>query len=133
MSPWFEPWTHSQQGWSAASAAHDESMLALSNGYLGVRGTLDEGEPSAVPGTYLNGFFETRPIPNADRGFGDPVSDQVLVSAPDGTRLRLTVEGERLDIRVGTVLEHERVLDLRSGLLTRALRWRSPAGHEVRL
>jgi len=133
MREWVDGWAHRQSGWSAEFAAQDESLLALSNGYLGIRGTLDEGEPGAVPGTYLNGFHETRPIPYADRGFGDPTDDQILVNVTDGSRIRLLVEGEPLDVRTGTVLEHERVLDLRAGVLLRSLRWRSPAGHEVRL
>ncbi|MHB8487602.1 MAG: glycoside hydrolase family 65 protein [Candidatus Dormibacteria bacterium] len=133
MRRWIDPWAHCQSGWSAEFAAHDESLFALSNGYLGLRGTLDEGEPSAVPGTYLNGFYETRPIPYADRGYGDPAADQVLVDVTDGTRIRLLVEGEPLDVRLGTVLEHERVLDLRAGLLIRTLRWRSPGGCDIRI
>ncbi len=128
-----DPWAHRVTGWSPAFAAQDESLLALSNGYLGVRGTLDEGEPAAVAGTYLNGFYETRSIPYADRGYGDPELDQLLVGVTDGTRIRLEVEGEPLDVRTGTVIEHERVLDLRAGLLVRTLRWRSPGGNEVRV
>ncbi len=127
------PWAHSQTGWSATFAAQNESLLALSNGYLGMRGTLDEGQPSAVPGTYLNGFFETPPIPYADRGYGDPNSNQVLVGVTDGTRIRLLVEDEPLDVRSGTVLEHERTLDLRDGMLVRSLRWCSPKGQEIQV
>lgn len=126
-----DPWAHRETGWSAALAAQSESLLALSNGYLGLRGTLDDGAPAAVPGTYLNGFHETLPIPYADRGYGDPEFDQVLAGVTDGTRIRLVVGGEPLDVRTGTVLEHERALDLRAGLLMRSLRWRSPAGHEL--
>lgn len=133
IAPQRDPWTHRERGWSPAFAAPSESLLALSNGYLGVRGTLDEGEPAALAGTYLNGFYETRPIPYADRGYGDPELDQVLVAVADGTRIRLEVEGEPIDVRTGAVGEHERVLDLRAGLLTRTLRWRSPRGDEVRL
>lgn len=128
-----DPWAHREPGWAADQAAVSESLLALSNGYLGVRGTLDEGQPSAAPGTYLNGFYETVPIPYADRGFGDPEQNQVLVPVADGTGIRLVVEGEPLDVRLGTVLEHERVLDLRAGLLERSLLWRSPAGDEIAL
>jgi len=126
-----DPWAHRETGWSSALAAQSESLLALSNGYLGLRGTLDEGAPAATPGTYLNGFYETLPLPYADRGYGDPEFEQVLVDVTDGTRIRLVVEGEPLDVRTGTVLEHERALDLRAGLMTRSLRWRSPGGHEV--
>jgi alpha,alpha-trehalose phosphorylase len=128
-----DPWAHRETGWSSDLAAQSESLLALTNGYLGLRGTLDEGAPGARPGTYLNGFYETLPIDYADRGFGDPQSDQVLVGVTDGTRIRLDVEGEPLDVRTGAVLEHERAVNLRSGLLVRSLRWRSPAGHEIAL
>ena len=128
-----DPWAHREADWPGATPAQVESLLALSNGYLGIRGTLDEGEPAEVPGTYLNGFYEKHPIPYAERGYGDPEFDQVLVSVTDGTRIRLEVEGEPLDLRTGTVAEHDRTLDLRAGVLVRALRWRSPGGHEVRM
>ena len=128
-----DPWAHRETGWSEELAAVSESLLAISNGYLGMRGTLDEGQPAALPGTYLNGCYELRPLPHADRGYGDPEFDQVLVDVPDGTRIRLTVDGEPLDIRTGTVLEHERALDIRTGTLERELRWRSPGGTEIRL
>jgi alpha,alpha-trehalose phosphorylase len=131
MSAQVEPWAHRESGWSPEGAAQSETMLALGNGYLGVRGTLDEGAPAALPGTYLAGFYETRPIPYAEHGVGDPDVDQVLVDVTDGTRIGLIVEGEPLDLRTGTVVAHERVLDLRAGMLVRTLRWRSPAGHEV--
>ncbi|MDP1846541.1 MAG: hypothetical protein Q8K79_02020 [Solirubrobacteraceae bacterium] len=133
MSPQLEPWVHRETGWSPHGAAESETMLALSNGYLGVRGTLDEGAPAAHPGTYLAGLYETRPISYAERGAGDPETDQVIVNATDGTRIALTVEDEPLDLRTGTILAHERVLDLREGVLVRALRWRSLAGRELTL
>ena len=126
-----DPWAHRETGWPPDDAAHSETMLALSNGYLGVRGTLDEGTPAALAGTYLAGFHETRPISYAERAVGDPEVDQVLVDVTDGTRISLVVEGEPLDLRTGAVVEHERVLDLRAGVLVRRLRWRSPAGREV--
>ena len=128
-----DPWAHRETAWSPGFAAPSESLLALSNGYLGLRGTLDEGEPAALAGTYLNGFYETRPMSYPDRGYADPEFDQVLVGVADGTRIRLEVEGEPLDVRAGTVGEHERVLDLRGGLLTRTLRWRTKDGDEVRV
>ena len=131
MSVQAAPWAHRETGWSPDAAAQSETMLALSNGYLGMRGTLDEGAPAALPGTYLAGFHETRPIPYAERGVGDPEDDQVLVDVTDGTRIAVVVEGEPLDLRTGTIVAHERVLDLRAGMLVRTLCWRSPAGHEI--
>ena len=42
-----------------------ESVFALSNGHIGLRGNLDEGEPHGLPGTYLNSVYELRPLPYA--------------------------------------------------------------------
>ena len=133
MTKQVEPWVHRERGWPPDSVAHSETLLALSNGYLGVRGTLDEGKPAAVRGTYLGGFYETRPIPYAERGVEDPDVDQVLVDVTDGTPIKLTIEGEPLDVRAGTLVAHERTLDMRAGMLVRSLRWRSPGGREVRI
>ncbi|MBY0395474.1 MAG: family 65 glycosyl hydrolase, partial [Thermoleophilia bacterium] len=131
MNHQLAPWEHREEGWPPDDPGLSETMLALTNGYLGVRGTLDEGSPAVTPGTYLGGFHEVRDIPYSERGYGDPELDQVLVGVADGTRIRLLVEGKPLDLRSGTPLRHERTLDLRTGVLTRTLRWRSPRGDEV--
>ena len=44
--------------------AQTESVFALSNGHIGVRGNLDEGDPHGLPGTYLGSFYELRPLPS---------------------------------------------------------------------
>jgi alpha,alpha-trehalose phosphorylase len=90
--------------------AQAESLFALSNGHLGLRGNLDEGGPAFVHGTYLNGFYERRPIPYAERGPGDPKTTEVVVNVTDGKRLHLLVDGEAVDVRDGGVLFHERCL-----------------------
>ena len=42
--------------------AQTESLFALSNGHIGLRGNFDEGEPHGLPGTYLNSVHELRPL-----------------------------------------------------------------------
>lgn len=96
-----------------------------------MRGNLDEGEPHGLPGTYLNSFYETRPLPYAEAGFGYPEDGQSLIDVTNGKILRLIVDDEPFDVRYGDLSEHERVLDLRAGTLTRKACWRSPAGKEV--
>lgn len=127
------PWAHHENGWSSALAAPSASLFALSNGYLGIRGTLEEGRAEEHPGTFLNGFHESIPLRPADSGHGDPRSDETMVPVAGGTQIELTVEGEQLDIETGVVLAHTRDLDLRTGVLTRVLRWQSPTGHEISL
>ncbi|HET9772316.1 MAG TPA: glycosyl hydrolase family 65 protein [Acidimicrobiia bacterium] len=110
-----------------------ESILALANGHMGLRGTLDEGEPRSRPGTYLNGVFEERPLPHAEAGYGYPESGQTVVNVTDGKLIRLMVEDAPFDMRYGTVNSHERVLDFRAGLLSRRTEWTSPNGRSVRV
>ena len=108
--------------------AQTESLFALSNGHLGWRGNLDEGEPHGMPGTYLNGFFERGPLPYAEKAYGYPESGQTIVNVTNGKLLRLFVDDEPLDVRYGRLVSHERVLDFRAGTLHRAVEWVSPTG-----
>src|ERR1700757_3213672 len=98
--------------------AQTESIFALSNGHLGLRGNLDEGEPYGLPGTYLNSVYELRPLPYAEAGYGYPESGQTVVNVTNGKLIRLLVDDEPLDVRYGQLRAHERVLDLRAGTLT---------------
>jgi trehalose/maltose hydrolase-like predicted phosphorylase len=126
-----EPWHIRETRLDLGILAQTESIFALSNGHIGLRGNLEEGEPHGLPGTYLNGFYETRPLPYAESGFSYPEDGQSIVDVTNGKIIRLLVEDEPFDVRYGQLHEHERVLDLRAGTLTRTTRWTSPAGKQV--
>src|SRR5436190_24283305 len=126
-------WTLHERRLDLDVLAQTESVFALSNGHLGLRGNLDEGAPSAVPGTYLDGFYELRPLPYAEAGYGYPESGQTVVNVTNGKLIRLTVGDELFDVRYGELIAHERELDLRAGVLRRSVEWRSPAGTAVRV
>ena len=128
-----EPWSVRETGLDLDRLGHAESVFALANGHIGLRGNLDEGDPHGLPGTYLNSFFEHRPLPYAEGGYGYPESGQAILNVTNGKLFRLLVDDEPLDIRYGELRTHERVLDLRSGTLTRELEWVSPAGKAVRV
>ena len=128
-----DPWQVREDGLRLDRLAQTESVFALANGHIGLRGNLDEGEPFGMPGTYLNGVFEKRPLPYAEAGYGYPEAGQTVVDVTNGKILRLLVDDEPLDVRYGTLQHHERVLDLRGGVLRRLAQWRSPGGAAVRL
>src|SRR5207248_9878156 len=128
-----EPWLVREATLDLDLLAQSESVFALSNGHLGLRGNLDEGEPFGLPGTYLNGFYELAPLPYAEAGYGYPESGQRVVNVTNGKIIRLLVEDEPFDIRYGELRRHERVLDLRAGVLRRTLEWVSPTGRSVRI
>jgi alpha,alpha-trehalose phosphorylase len=128
-----EPWAVRETTLDLEVLAQSESVFALANGHIGLRANLDEGEPFGLPGTYLNSFYELRPLPYAEAGYGYPESDQTVVNVTNGKIIRLLVDDEPFDVRYGTLLAHERLLDLREGVLRRRVEWASPAGAKMRI
>jgi alpha,alpha-trehalose phosphorylase len=128
-----EPWSVRETHLDLEVLSQTESVFALANGHIGLRANLDEGEPFGLPGTYLNSFYELRPLPYAEAGYGYPESGQTIVNVTNGKLIRLLVDDEPFDVRYGKLLSHERELDLRAGVLRRRAEWRSPAGASVRV
>src|SRR4051794_38492130 len=128
-----EPWALRETSLDLDVLAQSESVFALSNGHLGMRGNLDEGDPYGIPGTYLNGVHELRPLPYAETAYGNPEASETVINVTNGKVIRLLVGDEQFDLRYGELLSHERVLDLRAGVLRRSVHWRSPTGKEVQV
>jgi alpha,alpha-trehalose phosphorylase len=128
-----EPWCLRETALDLDVLAQTESVFALANGHLGWRANLDEGEPHGLPGTYLNGVYEVRPLPYAEAEYGLPESGQSVVNVTNGKVIRLFVDDEPFDLRYGTLVSHERMLDFRAGVLRRSAEWTSPAGGSVRV
>ncbi len=120
-----EPWSIVESELNLDVLAQSESVFALSNGHVGMRGNLDEGEPHGLPGTYLNSLYELRPLPYAEAGYGYPDSGQTIINVTNGKLIRLHVNDEPFDVRYGIVHSHVRRLDLRAGTLTREVEWSS--------
>ena len=128
-----EPWTVRETSLRLDLLAQSESVFALANGHIGVRGNLDEGEPHGIPGSYLNSFYEVRPLPYAEAGYGYPDAGQTVINVTNGKLIRLLIDDSPFDLRYGTLPYHERVLDLQAGLLRRQAEWVSPAGRRVKV
>jgi alpha,alpha-trehalose phosphorylase len=128
-----EPWAVTESTLDLDHLGRSESIFALSNGHLGLRGNLDEGEPRAMSGTYLNGFYESYPLEYGERGYGFAEDGQAVVNVTDGKIIRLLVEDEPLDVHRGRLEKHTRTLDFRAGTLTRDVQWRSDYNRAVRV
>ncbi|HKS50498.1 MAG TPA: glycosyl hydrolase family 65 protein [Pseudonocardiaceae bacterium] len=128
-----EPWAVRECDLDLAILGQTESIFALANGHIGLRGNLDEGDPHKLPGSYLNSFYELRPLPYPEGGYGYPESGQTIINVTNGKLIRLLVDDEPLDVRYGELRSHERMLDLRAGTLSRRMEWVSPAGKAVRV
>ena len=128
-----EPWQIREPALRLDRLAQTESVLALANGHIGLRANLDEGEPHVIAGTYLNSYHEQRPLPYPEGGYGYPEQGQTVVNVTDGKLIRLMVDDEPFHVGHGHLISHERVLDLRAGVLRRTVDWVSPAGRRVRI
>ena len=87
-----EPWSLTESTLNLDMIAQSESVFALSNGHIGLRGNLDEGEPNGLPGTYLNSVYEDRPLPYAEAGYGFPDTGQTVINITNGKIIRLLVD-----------------------------------------
>lgn len=112
-----------REGWAA-------TMLALSNGALGVRGTIEE---RAHATTFLALAYEQSPIHYHERlhGFAERSDTRVPVAEPLG--LRVLVDGAVVDFAAAGIVETRRALDLRSGMLRRDTRWRLEDGRVLEI
>src|SRR5213596_4107431 len=128
-----EPWVVRETDVDLTQLGRSESIFALSNGHIGWRANLDEGEPHAISGSYLNAVYEEVPLPYAETAYGYPEAGQAIVNVTNGKIIRLLVDDEPFDIRYGDLISHERVLDLRAGTLTREVDWSSPAGARIKV
>ncbi len=108
-----------------------ESLLALGNGYFGVRGTFDEGSPVDESGTFVNGFHETWPIVYGEEAYGFAKKGQTIINVPDATIIKLYVDDEPFYIPTANLSKFERVLDMKAGILERDLVWQTASGKSV--
>src|SRR5215510_10684127 len=78
--------------------AQMETVLALGNGYLGMRGSPEEGSPSVLNGTYVNGFYESWPIVYGEEAFGFARTGQTMLNVTDSKAIKLFVDDEPFEL-----------------------------------
>ena len=126
-----DPWNVVETSFDADDAGVTETLFAVGNGYLGLRGNHIEGRFEHEHGTFINGFHEVFPIRHAEEAYGFAEVGQTIVNAPDAKVMRVYVDDEPLSLDVADAREYERTLDLRAGVLRRRIRWMTPSGKEV--
>ena len=112
--------------WTSLGASPGVRCSRCPTATSGCAATSTRGSRTRRPGTYLNSFYERRPLPYAEGGYGYPESGQTIINVTNGKLIRLLVEDEPFDLRYGQLRRHERVLDLQAGTLTREVEWDSP-------
>lgn len=118
----YTDWTLTETQFEPDQLHARETVFTIGNGYLGTRGTFEEGYPKALPATLVHGVYDDVPIVYTE-----------LANCPDWLPLTVIVNGDRFRLDQGEIIRYERQLDLRRGLLSRSVRWRSPGGRIVDL
>ncbi|MCR5603983.1 MAG: family 65 glycosyl hydrolase [Lachnospiraceae bacterium] len=114
----------------------NETLFSNANGYIGVRGTLEEGVPSGystMRGMYLGGVYEIIPMKQAESLCNLVEKKQTMLNVADTQTIELYVCGERFEMGQGELLSNERILDMNGGFTARKIRWRSPGGRTVNI
>lgn len=126
-----DPWRLVEREFDGSDLGLTETLFAVGNGYLGMRANPEEGREAHSHGTFLNGFHETWQIQHAEEAFGFAKTGQTIVNVPDAKLMKLFVDDEPLLLNTADLEHYERTLDFRTGVLTRDLLWRTPAGKRV--
>lgn len=108
-----DTWEYVEDRLVANLAPWRASLFTVGNGFLGTRGTFEEGFDGQEPATFIHGLFVTPP--------GDL---PVLGAVPDWTGVAITVDGEALRLDRRPAAGFERRLNMRTGVLTRTVVWK---------
>lgn len=132
-----EPWDITETEFKMEHVYRNETTFALSNGYIGTRGTFEEGydfsEEEGLEGNFINGFYESEKIRYGEWNYGFPETSQTLLNLPNGKTIKLFLGEEAFDLREGTLEKSRRILHMKEGTLERETEWMSPSGKKVRI
>ncbi|MDR2903675.1 MAG: glycoside hydrolase family 65 protein, partial [Clostridiales bacterium] len=132
-----EPWCVTEEAFSIENNYRNETTFALSNGYIGIRGTFEEGYDFStdigLEGNFINGFYDSEKIRYGEWNFGFPEYSQTLLNLPNLKTTEIYFGDERFDLRTGTTVKSRRTLDMRAGIVTRDIEWISPKGKSVHI
>jgi len=126
-----DEWAVIEKGFRPEFMAQLETILALSNGYLGMRGCPEEGGPNAENSTLVNGFYETRPILYGEEAYGFAKTGQTILNVTDSKIIKLFVDDEPFWLPHANLLSYDRRLNVKAGTLDREILWETPAGKQV--
>ena len=126
-----DEWNMIEKGFHPEFLAQLETILALGNGYLGMRGCPEEGGPNAENATLINGFYETWPIVYGEEAYGFAKTGQTICNVTDSKIIKLFVDDEPFWLSDARLLSYDRRLNMKSGTLDREILWETPAGKQV--
>ncbi len=140
-----DTWTITNTRYDAHSLGQHNSVFTISNGYLGLKGNLQEDRGGYCPVTLINGVYDeidqfgTLRASNEERRYLDPRhfdsagKSPAVANLPNPLFVRVFVDDRELSLSRGEVMNFAQALDLRSGLYRYAYDYRDAAGRTTRV
>lgn len=126
-----DPWKLIEASHTPGDEGTLETLMALGNGHLGLRGSYSLGGGAALPGTFINGFHETWEIKHAENAYGFARTGQRIVYVPDASGFTISIDGEQLSLTESTVLDFKRSVDFATGMYQGVVTWATRSGATV--
>jgi len=132
-----DEWEIAEDSYIPERNYHSETIFTIGNGFIGIRGTFEEGlENSSVlgeEGTFLNGIYEEGTIKYGEIAYGFPEKSQTMLNAANGKKIMLCLEDENFNMNTGQLINYKRSINMKEGILKRSLIWQSPKGKQIKL
>ena len=129
-----DPWKIIEEGYSAEHSEVAESVFALGNEYTGVRGYPEEGTvDQSLLGSYFNGIYENGRNLNRVSYKGIVQRTHFMVNTVDWLYTRIYADGELLTLGKSKISDFSRVLDLKTGTLTKSYVWTTANGQKLKI
>ena len=128
-----DPWKIEQLGFEEQYIAQEESIFTVANGYLGLRGSFEEGRPVEHDETFVNGFYETWPIVYGESAYGFAKTGQTIVNVSNAKIIKIYVDDEPFVLGQVELRSFRRALNMKDGTLDREVVWETASGKRVRV
>ncbi|MGN0306383.1 MAG: PIG-L family deacetylase [Lachnospiraceae bacterium] len=132
-----DAWKVTEEAFTIENNYRNETTFALSNGYIGTRGTMEEAYEfdvdTGMEGNFINGFYESSDIRYGEANFGSPLKSQTLLNLPNLKETRVTMGGETFSLLESEVSSYSRTLFLREGVVRRSLIWTTREGKRLQM
>jgi alpha,alpha-trehalose phosphorylase len=133
----YEPWKITEKEFKIKNNHHNETIFSLGNGYMGLRGTFEEDikNPSleTTPGFYINGIYENEEITYGEFAPKQPQEYQSMINLMDWKTINIYVDKERFDLSKSNIIDYDRVLDFKNGILKRTVIWETIDGKKLKI
>lgn len=130
-----DEWRIIEKEFDLENNVKNETIFAIANGYIGMRGTFEEGldKKYSIEGNYINGFYEIHDIKYGEKAYAFPEIGQTMLNVFNPKVIKIKVDDEEFNMMNADILEYERILDLREAVLKRRVVWRTKSGKELEI